>query len=136
MKFFVRLFFTFYFAVFFTVILLFFLVPVFDASEICFSIGFLNIELSKKFSVLWFNIKRIYCLTCFLTFFIMVNSLYSILQLIFSSLANHHITPSSSPEKNTDLCVDIRKEFKKCFGFYSSSRIVSKYFSNWLDWLW
>lgn len=108
MKILVRLFFTIYFAVFFSAILLFFLVPVFEAENISYSVAFINIALTEKFPVSWHYIKYIYCGTCLLSFWILTNSLYSVLCLAFSTFkTNHSKSPVVSYEKKSDLDVNI-----------------------------
>ena len=114
MKFIFRIFFTFYFAVFFSLILLSFLVPVFDASNISYSLGFKVINISGDHPVFWCNLKRTYLLTCFLSFLILVNSLYSFLLLVFSSNKDFGDKKKNeiSLEKNNELCVNIGENSK------------------------
>ena len=114
MKFIFRIFFTFYFAVFFSLILLSFLVPVFDASNISYSLGFKVINISGDHPVFWCNLKRTYLLTCFLSFIILINSLYSFLLLVFSSNKDFGDKKKNeiSLEKNNELCVNIGENSK------------------------
>ena len=108
MKILLRLFFTIYFAVFFSAVLLFFLVPVFEAENISYSVAFINVAITEKFPIFWHYIKYIYCGTCLLSFWILTNSLYSALCLVISFLGkNHSKSPVVSFEKKSDLCVDI-----------------------------
>ena len=109
MKYLLKLFFTLYFSLFFTGILLYFLSPVFDANIVSYSIAFINIEFTKKFPELWLNIKRVYCITCFLSFFILINSLYSLLLVICKSLQSKKPKKSkhASIKKNESISIQI-----------------------------
>ena len=114
MKFLLKIFFVIYFSVFFTAIMLVILLPVFNASEISYSLGFVNIELSKKFPTAWINLKNIYCLTCFLSFLIIINSVFSISQIFLSGIihSNSQDLPMIQSDDNK-LSVHIGQNSKK-----------------------
>ena len=112
MKILLRIFFVIYFSMFFTAIMLVFLLPVFEASEISYSLGFINIEISKKFPTLWINLKNIYCITSFLSFLIIINSIFSIIQMLLTNIKHNNFKDLPIKKPNNNLNVHIGQNSK------------------------
>ena len=82
-NFIIKLFFVNYFSILFSCILLLFLSPVFDATSVVFPYSINSFDIFEKYPQQWFYLKRVYIFTCFFSFLIVSNSLYSFFKMIF-----------------------------------------------------
>lgn len=108
-----RLFFVFYFAIFFSVILLSFLAPVFDSSNVTIFFAMHPFNICEKYPVFWFYLKIFYILFCFISFLILSNSCFSIFKVFFFKVLKFFSkAPNISQNKNDEISLYIGKNLK------------------------
>lgn len=112
-KFILRLFFIFYFATFFSVILLLFLAPVFDSDNVVIFFATTPFSINSRFPLFWHIIKSLYIVFCFLSFSILCNSIFTFLDLIFKNIKPFNIKKNNSNNsKNDKISLYIGKNSK------------------------
>ena len=103
-RFLIKLFFINYFSIFFSCILLLFLSPVFDATSVIFPFSIKSFDICVKFPKQWLIIKRIYLFTCFFSFLIISNSIYSLILFLLSPLISSKKLIKKISKNESTLC--------------------------------
>ncbi len=112
-NFFVKLFFVLFFSVFFCIIELYILMPIFISRNVIFNFGNISINISYKLRNIWSMLKNVYIITSFVSFFIICNSIFSFLKLMFKKFKNKSSISEKNVEKNINqLCLYLGKNSK------------------------
>lgn len=103
-NFIIKFFFVNYFSILFSCILLLFLSPVFDATSVVFPYSINPFDIFEKYPQQWFYFKKVYIFTCFSSFFIISNSLYSFFNMLFFSSINFNKNPENINKNKNNSC--------------------------------
>ncbi len=119
MKLFFKLFYLLYFSIFFSIIVFYLFLPIFNANNLCVSLFFKNVDIVKSYPYFWYFVKNIFCITTFFSIFILLNSFFTALVMLFSTKngknvnnSNHNNTIHSS---EISLYVGDTEKKKKVF---------------------
>ena len=112
MKFFLRLLFIIYLSVCSTCCFLLYLSPIFTSNNIYIPFSLSHFDICTKYPVQWFYIKITYIVTNFISFFLILNSIFSYLNLLFNITVNRSKKSDILPNNNYDFSVFIGKNSK------------------------
>lgn len=108
-KFIFKLFFIIYFSVIFSIIFLLILSPVFESNNVIIFFAINPFNICERFPKFWIVLKRVYICFCFISCFILSNSLFSIINLFFNNLNFNSKNIVENKCKTSDLSVYIGK---------------------------
>ena len=103
-NFIIKFFFVNYFSILFSCILFLFLSPIFDATSIIFPYSINPFDICEKYPQQWFYLKRVYIFTCFFSFLIVSNSLYSFFKMLLFPFINFNKKAENINKNNNNFC--------------------------------
>lgn len=112
-KFILKSFFILYFSLYFTVITVYFLRNIFISNEIIIFFARNPFNICYKFPLFWKYLKILYIIISFISFCIIIHSIFSILFLLYKKVSNKKCsTPKFEQLKNDEICLDLGKNSK------------------------
>ena len=133
----VRIFFVSYISIVFTLITTIIFSPIFTSNEIIIFFAMNPFNICNRFPLFWEIFKKIYIVLSIISFFIICNSCYSFLSLLYKKLKK--FSPKVTKinlNKNDEISLYIGKNSQNFLVNSPLLRIISEFTCYWFYWVW